>query len=166
MRYTKIIAVSGTILAVTLGLVSPAEATKQTVRDDHKKDTKASLDITGVKYKITNKRATVSIHVRDLQRKGKFHFMVSSTDAMHAFDAVVQGRRNRSPKVTFAHVRNREDVTVKRCPAKASWKRKQDTLKVSYPDRCFKRLGKVIMVNAASEGQRTKDNIPPIWIRR
>lgn len=128
-------ALVGATTLMTLLVAAPAAAKTKQVTDG--RDRQANVDIRSVTYRNGELRASVTVHVRDLQPTGRLVAVVGAPDSDVLYDATVWPRSDGTVGTRLELV-TAESRSPRSCTTMtATWSPVADTVEVSVPHTCL-----------------------------
>jgi hypothetical protein len=149
MRFLKPAMVIGSAAVLVVGLAGPANADRDTAVDI-RGDARAGLDVTKVHFRHNADGAYAKTHVRNLRKRGQFVFAVANRSNSLRFGVAATGHRDGSVTKKFYRYRNGNLTRVRCRAARVNWKPRRDTVTMSFPNRCFRRLPDRIVMAVGS----------------
>jgi len=155
-KLTSILATAALGTALTTGLLPGATAAASanaTTEIDVRGDAPRALDVTKVGFRYDASGAHARVHVADLRRQGEFVFAVMNRKHSLRYGLAATGHRDGSVTRTFYRFRD-GTVSERRCRGShVRWSVRQDVITLSFPERCFSKLGrKVAMAVGSTRG--------------
>ena len=146
---TSIVAAAVLSAGMVAGSSGAAYANEKT-EIDVRGDAPPALDVTKVRFRYDAAGAHARVRVTDLRRRGEFVFVVMNRSHSLRYGLAATGHRDGSRTRTFYRYRNGA-VSERHCRgSRVQWSVKKDVVTLSFPQRCFSKLGRKVAMAVGS----------------
>ncbi len=149
-KLTTALAASTALTSLLLAGSTGAAYAGGTTEVDVRGDATPSLDVTKVEFRYDAAGAHARIHVTDLQPAGEFVFAVTNRSQSLRYGLAATGLPDGSRTSTFYRMRDGV-LSVSHCKgSKVRWSVTKDVVTLSFPERCFRALGRKVVMAVGS----------------
>ena len=153
MALTRKLTTPAAAAALTVLLLAGSPGTAYangTTEIDARGDAAPTLDVTKVEFRYDAAGAHARVHVADLQPAGEFVFAVTNRTQSVRYGLAATGLADGSRTSTFYRFRDGALAVATCRGSKVRWSVTKDVVTLSFPQRCFRALGRKVVMAVGS----------------